>query len=183
MVIYRLPVQFQLDTGTYTGQYSAKDALPKYYSLCLCGCAGPPSSRRRRGREVDPLGKIKMIIKRGFTLVEVLVAVSLLALGIMAIFEVFIVSWDSRIRAENYARVVVVAVDEFEKAEEIGLPMDDSGNLSEGNRSFNWTFQQSDVDIEYYPKLKEIDMNMQWQEGKRSGTYNLATFFWDPPLE
>jgi hypothetical protein len=115
--------------------------------------------------------------------VEILVAVSILALAIMTIFQVFIVAYDSRLRAEDYTKAVVVAIDAMEMSAEMGVPLDESGSLSEERREFTWEFHETDVDIEDYPKLKEISLDSRWQEGRRNGRYILTTYFWNPVLD
>jgi len=125
-------------------------------------------------------------IEAGFTLVEILVAVSILAIAIITIFQVFIVNWDARLRSEDYTRAVIIAIEEMEKAIEqtrMGEMMETDGSLAEEKRQFDWRFTDSDVDVEDYPKLKEINMETEWKEGKRSGRYVLSTFFFNPILD
>ena len=121
--------------------------------------------------------KTSVINSAGITLLEVLVAISILAVCIVAIFQAFISSFDAQIRAEKYARALIVASDSMEYAEEFKVPMG-AEELNEDTIQISWQFTQND--IEEYPKLKEIILDTTWKRGKRSGKLSLATYYWDP---
>ena len=116
-------------------------------------------------------------LSAGITLLEVLVAISILAICIIAIFEVFISSFDAQLRAENYSKAALITMDALEYANEFSIPSS-SQELDEDIRKFTWEFSQND--IENYPKLKEIIVNIIWVQGKRQGKFSLTTYCWDP---
>ena len=114
---------------------------------------------------------------KGITLLEVLVAISILAICIVAIFQAFISSFDAQLRAENYSRNMLVAMDALEYANEFSIPLSQE-ELTEDTRKFTWQFTKND--IEEYPKLKEIIIDSIWEQGKRQGKFSLTTYFWSP---
>ena len=119
----------------------------------------------------------KLLQLKGITLLEVLVAISILAICIIAIFQAFISSFDAQIRAENYSRSMLVAMDALEYADEFPIPLSQE-ELTEDIRKFTWQFTQND--IEEYPELKEIIIDTVWEQGKRRGKFSLTTYCWGP---
>jgi len=124
-----------------------------------------------------PLKRPKSFGRTGITLLEVLVAISILAICIIAIFNVFISSFDAQLRAENHTKAAMVSTDAMEYADEFPIPSSQE-ELTEDIRKITWQFTQND--IEGYPKLKEIIMDTIWEQGKRQGKFSLTTYCWDP---
>jgi type II secretory pathway pseudopilin PulG len=116
-------------------------------------------------------------LSAGITLLEVLVAISIMAICIIAIFDVFISCFDAQLRSENHSKAVMISMDAMEYADEFPIPSSPE-ELNEEVRKFTWEFTQND--IEDYPKLKEIVVNTVWEQGKRQGKFSLATYGWDP---
>jgi prepilin-type N-terminal cleavage/methylation domain-containing protein len=116
-------------------------------------------------------------LSAGITLLEVLVAISILAICIMAIFNVFISSFDAQLRAENYSRSMLVAMDALEYVDEFPIPLSQE-ELATDIRRITWQFTQND--IEEYLKLKEVIIDTVWEQGKRQGKFSLTTYCWDP---
>lgn len=114
---------------------------------------------------------------KGITLLEVLIAISILAICIVAIFQAFISSFDAQLRAENYSRSILAAADAMEYVDEFPIPLSRE-ELTSDIRKLTWEFSQND--IEDYPKLKEIIINASWEHGKRQGKLSLTTYYWDP---
>ncbi|MDI6732584.1 MAG: hypothetical protein QME51_02305 [Planctomycetota bacterium] len=113
----------------------------------------------------------------GLTLLEVILAVSILAICIVAIFQAFISCFDAQLRAENYVCIALLVSDQLEYAEEFEIPTN-SGEVSEDIRHFSWQIEQND--IEDYPKLKEVILNSVWEQGRRKGGFSLTTHLWNP---
>lgn len=116
-------------------------------------------------------------LSAGITLLEVLIAISILAICIVAIFTVFISCFDAQLRAENHSKAALIAMDALEYANEFPIPLS-SQELNEDVRKFTWEFSQND--IEEYPKLKEIIIDIIWEQGKRQGKFSLTTYCWNP---
>ena len=114
----------------------------------------------------------------GLTLLETLVAVSILAICVVAIFQVFISCFEARLKAENHGLAIGVSLDTIEYAEEFGIPLSDSEELTEDICHFTWKFTQND--IENYPKIKEIILDTTWEQGKHKGQFSLTTYHWHP---
>ncbi|MEW6025699.1 MAG: type II secretion system protein [Planctomycetota bacterium] len=118
-----------------------------------------------------------LINRAGITLLEVLVAISIFAVCIVAIFQAFISAFDAQLRAESYSRALMVVSDALEYAEEFKVPQG-AEESTEGATRISWEFTQND--IEDYQKLKEIVVDTTWEHGKRNGRFSLTTYFWNP---
>lgn len=110
----------------------------------------------------------------GITLLEVLVAISILAVCIIAIFEVFISCFDAQLRAENHIKAAMIAMDALESADEFPIPSSIE-ELNEDIRVFTWEFIQNE--IEDYSNLKEVRVDMGWEQGQRRGKFSLTTYY------
>lgn len=115
----------------------------------------------------------KPLFSAGIILLEVLVSISILAICIIAIFEVFISCFDAQLRSENYTKATVIAMDLLEYGEEFP-DAESEGELDEDGRIFKWECVRND--IEGYPSLREIVMNMRWKQGKRQGGFSLTRY-------
>jgi len=131
------------------------------------------------GKNSSKISGVRRINNRGLTLLETLVAVSIFAICVVAIFGVFISCFEARLKAENLAKAIGVSLDAMEYAEEFGIPLSDSEELAEDICRFTWKFTENDVDIEHYPKLKEIILDSIWEQGKHNGRFSLTTYHWE----
>ena len=130
------------------------------------------------GRKISkPSAENTALLSAGITLLEVLVAISVLAICIIAIFDVFISCFDAQLRSENHTKAAMISMNALEYADEFPIPSSPE-ELNEEVRKFTWEFSQND--IEEYPKLKEIIIDTVWEQGKRQGKFFLTTNCWDP---
>lgn len=117
---------------------------------------------------------------RGFTLIEVLVALVIVSLSVISIYSAFAGISDTLARIDNYNRSVLMTLEKFWELEEALLQpkevyiSDFSGELKDERRSFVWEFESNE--LEDYPSLKEITFTIQWQQGKRTGQLQAGTY-------
>ena len=119
---------------------------------------------------------------KGFTLVEVMVAVAICSITIVSIYYAFMNISDTIIRVDNYNQLVLVAREEVWKLEEALREADEeiniedlSGEQSEGNRFFRWRFTSESIPA-YESVLQQINLKMDWQEGRRKGAFEAASY-------
>jgi prepilin-type N-terminal cleavage/methylation domain-containing protein len=135
----------------------------------------------RTGKNSSKILNVRRFNNFGLTLLEVLVATSILAICIVAIFQVFISCFEARLKAEKLGETIGIASDIMENAEEFGIPLSDSGELTDDICRFSWKF--TETDIENYPKLKEMKLDTIWEQGeqgKHKGQFSLTTYHWKP---
>ena len=112
--------------------------------------------------------------KKGFTLVEVMVAVSILALGSALIHEAFFTNLDLCNYYEDYLNIapwinekIGQVQNSLSRVTSPG-PIETGGILINGNRKFVWDLLYVPLDeIREDYKLYKIDLSVHWQVGKR----------------
>ncbi len=115
----------------------------------------------------------------GFALIEILVAVSILAISLVVIFQLFSGGLKSRQLSERYARGVLHA---REKMAEILLlpelsPGEDQGDFEDG---YYWqssiTRVETEADEENLPvELMKINVRLTWLEGEKRKSFTIDT--------
>ncbi len=116
---------------------------------------------------------------KGFTLIEVLVAIAIVAIGLAAVFCSFISSYQILKQTENYNQAILISLEQLWQMEDKALRGEDISGLyhgehTDGLKKFEWEF--SDDAIEPYEDLKELKLNIKWTEGKRKGQINWASY-------
>jgi prepilin-type N-terminal cleavage/methylation domain-containing protein len=107
---------------------------------------------------------------RGFTLLEVMVAAAILALGTVLIFESLLSISTVYDYCSSYISSAAFAHEKLWEAEdsvrrEGALPADTSGEFSRGGKRFNWALflESAGVDTVY-----KVGVQLKWSSGKRS---------------
>jgi len=118
---------------------------------------------------------------KGFTLIEVLVALAIVSVSVVSIFYAFMGISDSIARIDNYNKAVALGLEKIWELEEALMQQDNvdladfSGEIKESEtRSMRWEI--TGKEIEEYPTLKEIDFSLQWTQGRRTGNFNTTAY-------
>jgi len=103
----------------------------------------------------------------GFTLVEVIAASALLALGVVVIAAITSRSVDALRLDAEYARAWEVLDRQLTIIDHVGIDTVvekrmTEGDFIEGDTSYHWSLAASD---ELYDKLKRVDIVLLWQRG------------------
>ncbi|MEK7447907.1 MAG: prepilin-type N-terminal cleavage/methylation domain-containing protein [Planctomycetota bacterium] len=114
----------------------------------------------------------------GFTLLEVLVSISILAIFLVSIYQCFIIIFDVLIKTDNYNQSVLLAEEKLYLLTEV-LKQDEeladlSGEVKEGTKVFKWETLVAKIDS--HPDLRQVEITVNWQQGTRQGRVNLATY-------
>ena len=114
---------------------------------------------------------LKIGNRNGFTLVEVMAAAVILALGVVMIYQGFFISLDSLGYCLDYLRLSPLADEKIWQAQdalsrlgpkaEIGT----SGNFIYGRRSFGWNLSYNSPEGSL--GLYEINLSVLWKNGRR----------------
>ncbi len=124
-----------------------------------------------------------MLSPKGFTLVEVMVAVSILALGSALIYEAFFTSLDLCNYYEDYLNIapwlnekIWEVQNSLSRVDNPGL-IETGGLFINGNRKFTWDLSYLPLDeIKEEYKLYKIDLAVHWQVGKRPFSLSRNTY-------
>ncbi|KPK96490.1 MAG: hypothetical protein AMJ95_13995 [Omnitrophica WOR_2 bacterium SM23_72] len=119
--------------------------------------------------------------KKGFTLIEVMIAASVLALGAVLIYEAFFIALDTFSYSEHYLDVAPLANERLWQAQEnltrlghLGdLPT--HGELTHGGKRYHWELSSLIQDEADSDKLFQVDLTFFWQEGRRKAKVTRST--------
>ena len=125
------------------------------------------------------IGKTQFRTTSGFALIEILVAVSVLAISLVVILQLFSGGLKSRKLSEQYARGVFHA---REKMAEILLDPDLSEGETEGQFEDEYRWQAvitrvvSDEDEEKLPvDLLNVELRITWRDGEKEKSFSIDT--------
>lgn len=111
----------------------------------------------------------------GFTLIEIMAATAVLALGIVFIYQAYFVSLDSYDYYANYLSIAPWAEEKIWEAQNNLIRFADlgaiqtSGVLVNIGKRINWTLSSADIDgIKDKFKLFKIELRLSWKQGKRN---------------
>lgn len=112
--------------------------------------------------------------RAGFSLVEMVVAVFIFSVAVVAIIEVFTLCLRSTATCVNYSRAVFLAQGLIEEAlaEEDLTAGEDSGESDVDLQDGTWTREITETDTE---GLYELRVTVAWRDYERERTFELTT--------
>ncbi|MFH1459964.1 MAG: prepilin-type N-terminal cleavage/methylation domain-containing protein [Candidatus Omnitrophota bacterium] len=123
--------------------------------------------------------KISNYNRKGFTLVEVMVATVILAVGIVAIFEIYLMSLDAinlfndRLKAQLFINEKIAQLqNDFNSPLETFVTLNDAGIVKFGNKIFNWEVLLESKDLRQ--GLYLVKVRMSWFVGSKQ--YSVQRF-------
>lgn len=118
--------------------------------------------------------------RTGFTLVEIMLAAAILSLGLVFIYEVFLISLDAvsfffnRLNAQHFINEKIWQVqDILDKPAGIFLPNQNQGTFTLHNKDFDWQLEIKSWDAEQ--ELYLVNATVNWNEGQRRKTISRAS--------
>jgi prepilin-type N-terminal cleavage/methylation domain-containing protein len=136
-------------------------------------------------RRLSFIGRRQASLARGFTLIEIMVAVSLLAFGIVSIYEALFASLDAFSYYSNYLNVQTLANEKIWEIEdqilrsEIPKPDAVAGNFVVENHTFQWQTQATPLDEAQ--GLYDLQLTLSWKEGLREINISRETYAMTAP--
>ncbi|MDD5005093.1 MAG: type II secretion system protein [Candidatus Omnitrophica bacterium] len=111
---------------------------------------------------------------KGFTLLEVLIALLILGIGMSFIFSIFPLG----IRMSKEVQILSsISFFAQKKIEELKTMNETPGNSSGQENNFNWTVQIEDYTTENNILLKKLQLDTEWSEGARMRKKSFVTYF------
>ncbi|MFH1741365.1 MAG: prepilin-type N-terminal cleavage/methylation domain-containing protein [bacterium] len=141
-------------------------------SILLCvipqSWVGPRIPRRRRDR------------KKGFTLVEAILAMSILAISVTGILGSFTGALVGGSVAEDYAKASIRIQQVMAQIRAGAItPYDINQGTFSGDNKFRWSVSFTEVDIDY---LYEVEVKILWTRAHRERELKLTTYQYCDPL-
>ena len=117
--------------------------------------------------------------QQGFSLLEILVAFSILALSLGIILNIFSTGLRTAIVSEEYIQATAIAESLLAKTG-TEFPLEETNNQGIDNDKYHWRIEISSftglADTELFPvNAFRVDVSVVWQEGKTSRSVVLTT--------
>ena len=122
-------------------------------------------------------------VENGFTLIEILVTLTILTLTMPALVRSFGQAQREQALSENKTTALYLLKYQMALIESEGFPEigNDSGEFGEGSR-YTWTSEITDVESEEIDGLRSINLTVIWQEQGKEKSISVATLMSDRQL-
>ena len=110
---------------------------------------------------------------RGFTLVEVVIALAVFAIGILALYTMQVTSIQSNGGARKRTEAVSWATNQMEILRTTPYDSLANGQTAQGAYNLSWTITDIDLDNDGVNDSKDISVNVNWQDRSRQLSTNL----------
>ena len=119
-----------------------------------------------------------MTRRRGFTLIEILLALIIFSAVIVAIIEGITLQLRAQQVAEDTSRAVMLAESIMDQIryEEFLSETEESGEFENANAGFSWEYQVAQADVE---NLWEVTVTVSWSDGAAERDHTLQTLMAD----
>ncbi|MBN1870242.1 MAG: prepilin-type N-terminal cleavage/methylation domain-containing protein [Candidatus Omnitrophica bacterium] len=124
---------------------------------------------------------------RGFTLVELMITVAVLAFGIVSIYEALFISMDtygfyaSYLDTQDWFDQEILEIQDQLTQKGSLETKNLSGRIVRGRRTFDWSVMISPVDEDL--GLYKIDATLSWKQGSRNASVSRAAYLLSPHLK
>jgi prepilin-type N-terminal cleavage/methylation domain-containing protein len=130
----------------------------------------------------------RQAIKKGFTLIEVLVTTAVLAFGIVSIFQALFIVMSAFSYVSHYLNIVSVADEKIWAAQDTimrqgsKVAFEPQGVFDVGGKKYDWTMSARLTDAD--SNLFKVDLSTRWSEGRRKYALERAAYIiYEPPDE
>jgi len=130
--------------------------------------------------------KKRIASRRGFTLIEVMMSVAILAFGIVSIYEALFVSVDANAYYTHYLSVqdwvsekIWEVQDELTAAQELRSEQT-SGQIIRNHKAFDWNMDVAPLDEEQ--GLYSVYVTLSWKEGEKQFSISREAYLLPPEL-
>ena len=125
---------------------------------------------------------LKLNTRKGFTLVELMVTVTILSLGVVSVYEGFFTSLNAHAYCRNYLSVQswmnqkIWDIQEALLRYQTLVTQKKSGNFKIGGKEFKWGLHYYSLAGSEKINLYKIILEVNWKEGIRDINVNRSTF-------
>ena len=111
--------------------------------------------------------------QRGFTLLEVLAALSVLALGMVILLQTDALNINRTLHASRLMEATLLAQEKMDEVFSRGEEVTGAGTTQGTENIFSWT---RTVATSQYPGVSEVMLSIDWSEGSRKRSYSVIAF-------
>ncbi len=120
-----------------------------------------------------PLRGAQINDQRGFTLLEVLAALSVLALGMVILLQTDALNTNRTLHASRLMDATLLAQEKMDEVFSRGEEVTGAGTTEGQENIFSWT---RTVAVSQYPGVSEVMLSITWSEGSRGRSYSVIAF-------
>jgi general secretion pathway protein I len=115
--------------------------------------------------------------ERGFTLIEIVVALTVLSLALPALLSSFTMAAKGQARAEGRTTALYLLRYRMAEIELAGYPDigEEEGEFGENSR-YHWHSSTQDVESEEFEGLRQVTVTVSWQELGKEKSVSLSTY-------
>lgn len=116
---------------------------------------------------------------KGFTLLEVMIALTIVAIGLTAVLTLGIRSIETSERVERTSQAVLLAQQKMAEIESGVIPKPDDGEeqpFEPPQQQFSWTASYTPTPI---TGLRQMTLEVLWQDGSSKGSVTLDSYVKD----
>jgi general secretion pathway protein I len=128
-----------------------------------------------------PVKRMPPVTAAGFTLIEVLVAIAIVAIALVAFLRLHLLSLDDTIRAQDLTTAVLLAQSKMATLGTFPEAGEDKGTF-EGPEleRYSWTTEVTehtlDIGGSQPIELQRLQVTVHWLDGQRDRAYTLETY-------
>lgn len=111
--------------------------------------------------------------KRGFTLIEIIIALAILAVGLVGILSLFPIGFDAARRSVNSTQAALYSREKLEQVKNAGFPSVGITTGTFADPLYKWSQNVTEVTAGV---LRKIDLTVKWQYGARSYQQVFTTY-------
>ncbi|MDD5072777.1 MAG: prepilin-type N-terminal cleavage/methylation domain-containing protein [Candidatus Omnitrophica bacterium] len=104
-------------------------------------------------------------MRKGFTLIEIVISLAILAVGLVGILSLFPIGFDSARRSMNSTQVAIFANEKLEELRNTGFPSLGVTSGAFSDASYAWSQSVSTVDA--IDALRKVDLTVTWEYRSR----------------
>ncbi len=123
---------------------------------------------------------IRKLDNEGFSLLEVIVALAIMAIGYMTVFNLFTVSIKSLGMSDQYQRAVNLANTKLSEIEMLNYETDATSGIFKNEENFQWSlniepYESSLNDPDENINLSKVTLKVLWDDNQKSRNVELVT--------
>ena len=113
-------------------------------------------------------------MRKGFTLIEIVISLAILAIGLVGILSLFPIGFDSAKRSMNSTQVAIFGHEKLEQLRNAGFPAVGVSTGAFADPSYAWSQSVSTADTA--GALRQVDLTITWQYRNRDYQQVFTTY-------